>query len=113
MPDVEHGQSDVESLARKLRRLDPELTVGERRLLERIMAAAAVPGTAPGTTPGPGGMATGPGGMATAVVDSAGSEAHTTGAVEGADTLRAQFADAFTPGAEWSFGGPGDIGMVH
>lgn len=66
MPDVEHGQSDTESLTRGPRRLDP-----------------------------------------------AGPAASGTGAAEDVASLRAQFRDAFTPGAEWTFGGAGDIGLIH
>lgn len=106
MPDVEHDQSDAESLARKLRRLEPELTVNERRLLDRIMATDVMPGIDFG-------VAGAAGGAATAPVGSAGSDAAVTGAVEGTDSLRAQFADAFTPGKEWTYGGAGDIGLVH
>ena len=99
MPDIEHRQSDTESLARKLRSLEFQLTVNERLLLHRILAAAVLSGILLSVTS-----------TATTAVDSGGSD---TGAAEGTDSIRAQFDDAFTPGEEWVSGEFGDIGMVR
>lgn len=106
MPEIEHGQSDAESLARKLRGLESQLTANERRLLKRILAAAAVTGIALGV----GNTAAD---AATAPVDSASSGTATAQAAESVDSMRAQFAEAFTPGEEWTASGGQDIGLPH
>ena len=102
VPDIEHDQSDTEGLARKLRDLEPQLTVRERRLLKRILAAAVLSGIVVGAADPATGTATGP-------VDQAATE---TSAAPGIDSIRAQFAAAFTPGEEWDTG-PTDIGLTR
>jgi hypothetical protein len=105
VPDVEHGHSDAANLARKLHKLESELTANERRLLKRIMAAAVLSGIVLGVANTAGDAAAGP-------VDSAGSGTAAPQAAEGMDSLRAQFVDAFTPGEEWTTAAT-DIGLVH
>jgi hypothetical protein len=103
VPDIERPQPDAEGLARKLRGLEPQLTTHERRLLKRILAVAAASG-----------IAIGIGSPAEAApVDPAGSGETATQAVDSPEGIRAQFADAFTPGEEWTAQGSADVGLIR
>lgn len=95
MPENQPDQADTESLARKLRALEPQLTANERRLLARVLAAAALSGIVVGAVDAAGG--TGLLNRAAPMV----LEAGTASATERWDDIRAQFRDSFTPGEVW------------
>lgn len=89
MPQIEHGQSYTNGSDK-----DGGDTEG---LARNILTAAVLSGIVIGVS-----------GTAAAAADPA-----ATRATESADSIRAQFDDAFTPGEEWIAGGPGDIGLIH
>jgi len=97
MPAEDPPSTDAEGLADKIRAFAPQLTTGERRLLARALAAAALFGVpiAAGDltvhndrTAQSGAVAAAPGSAA------AGTDAHWA-------DIRAQFADDYTPGETW------------
>ncbi|GLI01811.1 hypothetical protein [Phytohabitans aurantiacus] len=93
MPNIEHGQSytnggDTDGSDKE---------GGDTEGLARNLLAAAVLS----------GIVIGVSGTGAAAAEPAATR------TESADSIRAQFDEAFTPGEEWIAGGPGDIGLIH